>query len=166
MGGGVRILIAKGRVWQVLSWCLVLAMMIAIFCFSGQEGQLSSGLTAKITAKVLRLLTGTDARADNWALFERTHFIVRKIGHASGYFMLCLLCLFALYGFRMPFWAKCLLAFVICCVFAGTDEWHQTFVSGRSGQLRDVLIDSGGALLAVLCCALAAYLIKARKKEG
>ena len=42
------------------------------------------------------------------------------------------------------------LAFAFAAVFAATDEWHQTFVPGRDGCVRDVLIDTGGALLAAL----------------
>ena len=42
------------------------------------------------------------------------------------------------------------LTFVICVLYAITDEYHQTFVAGRSGELRDVVIDSLGALLGIL----------------
>jgi hypothetical protein len=42
------------------------------------------------------------------------------------------------------------LAFAFAAVFAASDEWHQTFVPGRDGNVRDVLIDTGGALLAAL----------------
>lgn len=45
------------------------------------------------------------------------------------------------------------LAFAFCVVFAASDEWHQTFVPGRDGNVRDVFIDTGGALLASLCWA-------------
>ncbi len=42
------------------------------------------------------------------------------------------------------------LAFGFSVVFAVSDEWHQTFVPGRDGNVRDVFIDTGGALLAAL----------------
>jgi VanZ family protein len=32
--------------------------------------------------------------------------------------------------------------------YAGLDEWHQSFVPVREARVRDVLIDSTGALLA------------------
>jgi len=39
----------------------------------------------------------------------------------------------------------------IGCVFvATTDELHQSFVKSRSASVRDVLIDSGGAISGVL----------------
>ena len=52
-------------------------------------------------------------------------------------------------------------AFVFAVLFAASDEWHQTFVSGRDGCVRDVVIDSLGALLAAL------FLLRGtRKKEA
>ena len=41
-------------------------------------------------------------------------------------------------------------AWLLACLYAASDEWHQTFVPGRSGQPSDVLIDALGALAAVL----------------
>jgi len=46
------------------------------------------------------------------------------------------------------------LAFTYCFLYACSDEIHQLFVPGRSGKFTDVLIDSAGALLAVLLCFL------------
>jgi VanZ family protein len=42
-----------------------------------------------------------------------------------------------------------LVAFALSAAFAGADEFHQTFVAGRTGQLVDVGWDSLGAALAL-----------------
>ena len=42
------------------------------------------------------------------------------------------------------------IAFVICLIYGATDEFHQTFVDGRSGEVRDVLVDALGALIAII----------------
>jgi len=39
-----------------------------------------------------------------------------------------------------------------CSLYAVTDEIHQLFVPGRSGELRDVMIDSIAALVGVGLC--------------
>ena len=39
-------------------------------------------------------------------------------------------------------------AFVLCVLYAASDEFHQTFVPGRQGRLLDVGVDSIGAMLA------------------
>ena len=35
----------------------------------------------------------------------------------------------------------------ICVLYAISDEVHQLFVPGRSGQFKDVFLDSGGAIV-------------------
>ena len=39
-------------------------------------------------------------------------------------------------------------------LYAASDEFHQLFVPGRSGQITDVLIDSGGLLAGILLVVL------------
>ncbi|MBQ9332814.1 MAG: VanZ family protein [Lachnospiraceae bacterium] len=46
------------------------------------------------------------------------------------------------------------IAFLICLVYACSDELHQTFVDGRSGEVRDVVIDVSGALIAIVLTAV------------
>ena len=41
------------------------------------------------------------------------------------------------------------IAFAGAVLFAASDEWHQAFVPGRGGNVRDVCIDAVGALTAV-----------------
>ncbi|MFH0985160.1 MAG: VanZ family protein [Candidatus Omnitrophota bacterium] len=43
-----------------------------------------------------------------------------------------------------------ILAWALTALFALSDEWHQTFVSGRSGELDDVLFDVCCAVLGIL----------------
>jgi hypothetical protein len=44
--------------------------------------------------------------------------------------------------------AKYGLAMGLCIAYAASDEFHQTFIPGRGGNLRDVLIDCSGIMLA------------------
>ena len=75
--------------------------------------------------------------------------VLRKLGHVTGYALLTTLWWWALRGVsRRPL----LLAAVISLAYGCTDEFHQTFVSGRTGTLVDVGVDAIGI-------ALAAYLL-------
>jgi VanZ family protein len=47
-----------------------------------------------------------------------------------------------------------LYSWLICLLFAMSDEWHQTFVPPRDGCVRDVFIDMAGASLVLLVQAL------------
>ena len=58
------------------------------------------------------------------------------------------------YGVLWTLWwlatgRRALLALVLTVAYAISDEWHQTFVSGRHGQWFDVGVDTLGALLAM-----------------
>jgi hypothetical protein len=53
------------------------------------------------------------------------------------------------------------LAWTLTAVFAFSDEWHQTFVSGREGKLEDVLFDVIFAVIGILL-----YLYGRRRERG
>ncbi len=76
--------------------------------------------------------------------------IGRKIIHMTEYGLLTYLWWRALKG-PLSAVAAARLAFVLAVAYAVTDEYHQTFTSGRHGVPSDVLIDAVGAgLVAVL----------------
>jgi VanZ family protein len=79
--------------------------------------------------------------------------VFRKLGHISGYALLTALWWWALRGVvtRPLLFAVC-----IALAYACTDEYHQTFVRGRTGTPVDVGVDAIGI-------ALAAWFIRARR---
>ena len=48
-----------------------------------------------------------------------------------------------------PGWRGALLALFTASLFGATDEWHQSFVPGRTADVMDWLADTSGAALAV-----------------
>jgi VanZ family protein len=103
-------------------WAPPLLLMAVIFFFSAQPN-LSSGL--------------------GWI-----DHVGRKFVHASEYALLCFLWWRALRT-RLNAATALVPAWAIATLYAATDEYHQTFVTGRHGTWVDVLIDSLGA--AILC---------------
>jgi len=69
-------------------------------------------------------------------------FVGRKLLHATEYGALWWLWLRA-FGFRRPW-----IAAAIALAYAGTDEYHQTFVHGRQGTPVDVGVDAIGVAAA------------------
>ncbi|WP_297052858.1 VanZ family protein [uncultured Dubosiella sp.] len=116
---------------------LTLGLMIAIFLFSSQPGDESSSISFFL-ARFLVPLFGADL----------AQLIVRKTAHFTIYMVLGF-CVYPCFDNRKKFW----LGFLVCVLYACSDEVHQLFVAGRSGRLLDVLIDSLGSLsgLAVSC---------------
>lgn len=76
-------------------------------------------------------------------------FILRKLAHMFEYATLTFLLIKSLEGSGLSKKKIVLIAFLISVFYAITDEYHQTFIVGRQGAARDVLIDSFGALLTV-----------------
>ena len=52
-----------------------------------------------------------------------------------------------------------ILSFLFSIIYASSDEFHQTFVPGRDGNIVDVLIDSSGALVGILVSSIVYFLI-------
>lgn len=75
--------------------------------------------------------------------------IGRKLVHFSVYALLALLWWRALRE-RMDPRRAVLAGFLIASLYAATDEYHQTFVEGRSGNPLDWAIDTAGAGTAAL----------------
>ncbi|MFI5206348.1 MAG: VanZ family protein [Candidatus Paceibacterales bacterium] len=69
------------------------------------------------------------------------NFITRKLAHILEYFILSFLIMRA-FGFRNYF-----LTIIIALLYATSDEYHQTFVIGRSGKFSDIIFDLSGILL-------------------
>jgi VanZ family protein len=73
----------------------------------------------------------------------------RKVVHFSEYALLALLWWRA-FRTRVSEETAMLIAFAVTSAYAATDEFHQTFVTGRHGTPVDWLIDSAGAATALL----------------
>lgn len=72
--------------------------------------------------------------------------ILRKLAHAAEYALLTLLWAWALRPatrWNVP------AAATIAIAYAASDEFHQTFVTGRHGTVTDVLVDAVGVLIAL-----------------
>jgi len=80
---------------------------------------------------------------------EPGDFVLRKIGHMVEYAVLALLLRRALRAHGLAQQRDGLLAASLALLYAMLDEYHQSFVPGREGSPRDVLIDAFGIGLAL-----------------
>lgn len=74
-----------------------------------------------------------------------------KQAHLATYALLAGLCLMGLTGWRQRRIAggPALVAFVMAVLYGVSDEWHQSFVPGRTPDVADVAADAIGAALVV-----------------
>lgn len=145
-----------------LSFLPALMMMYLIFNFSAQSGDVSGQLSGSVTSDLVafcgRLFgQGWDAQQILHYAGLLEHY-VRKAAHVTEYFLLAVTIAFPLYVYRVRGWKLVLSAGLFCMGFAGLDEWHQSFVPGRSPAFRDVLIDTAGSLAGIYATRIVCWI--------
>jgi len=106
----------------LIRWGPALAVMLIIFLFSSQtKGTLPD--------------------------FGKADFGVKKTSHALIYALLAVAMVWGVRGSERVSWQPVAIAFGLTVLYALTDEYHQTFVTGRDGKLFDVGVDAVGATI-------------------
>ncbi|MCR1898330.1 VanZ family protein [Irregularibacter muris] len=151
----------------ILSWTGVILWMVMIFAFSAQPAKQSAGLSAKITQSIISIVDKVmPLDLDTFMTVQRVeylHHIIRKMAHFSVYLVLGLLLVHALRQSGVKGFKIFIFALILCISYAAFDEIHQLYIPGRSGQVRDVFIDSMGALTGIAGYAMASWKVKRSK---
>ena len=138
-----------------LSCIPALLMMFLIFSYSSQNGTTSGSLSQNISYKIVsagsHLMHLKSSDKDIQTAARKIEYPLRKLAHMTEYFIFALAVLFSLYVYGLRGLPLLLTAGFICVCFAGSDEYHQSFVSGREPSIRDVGIDSIGIFLGLYC---------------
>ena len=132
----------------------ILALDLLWICFIFARSLQTAESSTVESGALLRVMRRVDP-----ALTDHT---IRKTAHFTEFCVLGVLlylsCL--VWRLRLP-----MLAWVPALAIAGLDELIQSFVPGRSSELRDVLIDAAGALAGCLVCLLWQRLRQKRRRE-
>ena len=154
---------------KILSFVPATLLLFLIFGFSAQDGNTSGSLSFEISLFLVKLFSPLlPAAMSDTVLIERAeliHFFVRKTAHMTEYFLLALSLQLPLVAWLSNVLSKnhrIVIGFIVTVFLAALDEFHQTFVPGRSGNFTDVCIDSIGAFIASLCLLFFYYI---RKKK-
>jgi VanZ family protein len=141
---------------------LVILLYIQIFWFSNLPVEISQQQSLTLTEIVVNFLERTLSIDlpfnDSYTQIMQLDLLVRKTAHFLEYALLAVL----LYSIALV-WEKkglgaVLLVLALAVLLAVADEWHQTYVPGRSGLVSDVIIDSVGAI-----CGMAALFLAKRR---
>ena len=156
----------------VISWIIVILWASLIFIMSSMDTNESNSKSKKtlneIVEKTVETTNGmgitdkhpTQSKLNN--VINKLNYPFRKMAHASEYLILSILLLIALKNSGVRDIKLFIIAVSICFIYACTDEYHQTFVNGRTGQFIDVIIDTIGAFIGSLFYKL---IIKIRGKN-
>lgn len=136
-----------------LSILPALFLLWMIFSFSAQTGSESGGLSQAVSrwlAEGWNLVSGQDLSPSALdVLAQSMEFWVRKGAHMSEYALLCWCAALPMLVYQVPDRFRRIGVPVFCLLVAASDEFHQSFVPGRTPAVRDVAIDLTGALLAL-----------------
>lgn len=152
---------------NLLLWLPTLLWYWVIWVFSAQPAAVSGNLSDRLLWRLMALLSPAFAGANaetQTAAVELLSFFERKAAHMFLYFVLILLLWLALLPLIRGRKRQAALAAVLCAALAGLDEYHQTFIPGRSGEPRDVCVDMAGAAIAVLLVVVLLWAVRCRKK--
>lgn len=135
-----------------VSIILSIFIMIIIFKFSNQQGDISYGISYKVTNLLESLKISEHIPLINNSL----SYTVRKIAHITLYFILGILIssstifIMKLKKTQIKGYTIFLISSTICFVYACLDEFHQTFIDGRTGKFSDVGVDTIGFITSIL----------------
>ena len=142
----------------IISILLVIAGMGIIFFLSSHDEPSSNKNSMGIVKGIIDTIDNvTHVNDDTRKLHQTEEYIekantfFRKLAHVTCYLILTILIFNVLKRLtkkKLIFYNIC--SFIIAFIYACTDEIHQTFVSGRTGQFTDVLIDSIGIIIGLL----------------
>lgn len=125
-----------------LRYVLLVSWMILIFMFSHEGADGSSGKSGLLVSffQTLGLSNNVDLMST----------IVRKSAHMTLFAVLSLLIYWNVYDLNWSFKKKIVVVLAGSLLYAISDELHQAFVPGRSGEAFDVMVDMFGVTFAIV----------------
>jgi VanZ family protein len=156
--------------YKILSWISVIIWMAVIFNFSAQVAVQSNQLSTNVTEVVVKTVEKVAPKAE--LNVDTLNHVIRKNAHFFCYLVLGILTInaFQRSQFKLP--KSILFSFLLCVLYAISDEIHQMYVPGRGAQIKDVLIDSLGAIVGLLIYCFVIYIVnrlrigKSQRKDG
>ena len=157
----------RKTVWVVAAWTVVILWMAFIFSMSAEPAEQSDKTSGGVAEVILRIIVpGFDElpSQERAQMIDGIQHFVRKSAHFLGYTLMGVLLCIAFSGHFDDFRITSVSAFAVGASYAASDELHQRFVPGRSGEIRDVLLDSAGVATGILISFLFVLIVKRRKK--
>lgn len=133
---------------KIISFIVLILWMIVIFSFSSADANKSTGTSDKVITTMIEIkdkITNNETpNNEKEIIIKNSSFYIRKIAHITEYLILGFLTFNLLKQYSVT---NIYYAIGLSILYSCTDEFHQLFINGRSGSIRDVLIDSIGILI-------------------
>ncbi len=153
------------KIKQIISIVLVIFWMITVFKFSNQQGSSSSGISKKVSMKIVEIcdIQNKMSQEQKIETSEKIEPFIRKLAHYIIYIIGGILILNCLCVLNVKYKNAVIIAMIIGVAYATSDEIHQLFVGGRSGRVVDVVIDSIGICTGIVMYRLVQKILKDRQ---
>ena len=146
----------RRKIFLVLS----ILWMCVIFYMSNQPAAISSAHSGGVINMISNMpVVGTLMKY--LMSINIGEFVVRKGAHMFSYCLLAMLLFMSVYEKDIK--KAIIIAFLGTFLYACSDEFHQLFIPGRSGEFRDVMIDSIGGIIGTIGCG---FIAKYRGKSN
>lgn len=133
---------------KIISIVSLILWMIVIFSFSSADANKSTSTSDKVITTMIEIkdkITNNETpNNEKEIIVKNSSFYIRKLAHITEYLILGFLMFNLLKQYSVT---NIYYAIGLSILYSCTDEFHQLFISGRSGSIRDVLIDSIGILI-------------------
>lgn len=130
---------------KILKIILIIICLVSIFMFSSDTGSSSSRKSDGLIIRVIETVKGRKLNSLLRKKYIDTYVVfVRKSAHFTIYFLLGVFVLSLLKEYKILSFKLVFISTFLVFLYACSDEIHQLFVVGRSGEVFDVLLDSFG----------------------
>ena len=154
---------------RFLSFVCLICWMGLIFFLSSQNAKQSSAVSGGLIATVVEKVYPDFENLTNYEqeeMISSFQHVVRKSAHFCIYMGLGFFAFLTFISYvNLKLKTRIFYMLFISILYAASDEIHQNFVSGRSMELRDFLIDSCGVVTAVLICSLFVAVIRPLREK-
>lgn len=143
------------KVRAVLFICILVIFGI-IFKFSSENSTKSTNTSNKVIDTIVDTHPVTkDLNEYQKSIVKNTLITpVRKLAHFTIYTLLGVFLMCFVNTYDTNILKKVLISLIVGTLYSCSDELHQLFVPGRSGQITDVIIDSVGVFTGILLVIL------------
>lgn len=139
---------------KIIFTILTIIWMSIIFLLSNQKAvastKVSNSFIDRTIINIYETFKGDVGEDEKLSIKEKFSLPVRKLAHFTVYFILGILILCTLNEYRVDSKSIVYYAILLCFIYACTDEIHQLFVLGRSGEFKDVVLDTVGSIIGIL----------------
>lgn len=136
---------------KIIKIILLVLCMSTIFFFSNDKADASTkksdGLIVRISEMVLNKKLSNNEKDKYTTKYFK---VIRKSAHFTIYLILGLIFISLLKEYNILDKRSVIYTIIFVFIYACSDEIHQLFVSGRSGEILDVLIDTTGGFIGTM----------------